>query len=752
MDFNFTDKRNYLLIDEQVPQFLHDFGPKFIKFIEKYYEWLSTSKMEIVVEYLNDSVPDLDINLDNIVDESGKPSIKGLHTNSVSKLLSIQKIDRNNYVFQVKHYSQNNENFFPLDDVNSFIKKIDRQEISKGYSVDEYIEFTNDPYKLYNGEGENEQFRLKVKSFTQQSEMSSKNTWNSSDIDLTLNFLVDNYMKDYLKSYPLVYPSPSESSDINDKVSRNYTIEDFKRFLVKHSREFYQSKGSEDSFRYLFRTVFNKEIDVYYPEEDILKASDNVYESVKIMYVKPSDSINQVDVVSRIVSGESSKSQGVVERYNFKTSSSGNYVEMELNFETISGNFMYGENLTVLDDSGNKVTIGTVSKTLNKVEVLETCTKKFEVGEKIFLDKNLNVVERYEIPVKHKNEYVELEVKKLKSGVISGIKVIESGKRYKLGDEIKFDNQGSYEKSIPNRFIKAYVSKICHLGSIKGVKVVVSGKGYTKLPKIISIGDRVYDEGLQDNAKLEFIEKDVGKAKLIQINKCAFEYNINEKNIDLTNDSNFDIKLKFEVLTERNHRILNNNGFLSDVKRLQDSSFYQKFSYVIKSDVSPKEYRNLIKRTVHPAGLRFFGEYQIMTQINSKVKLNKVNEVELNDRNYIGKYSNVVLDEWELYGNFDNTEIRQNDLIPTVIENDNDYKFVRLSGKVNLEQNSNIVQGEQTKFTEELSSGDFIMIGNQGFYVDTINTNLEMVINQESNEVVDLEKILLKTVQIDTAG
>ena len=134
------------------------------------------------------------------------------------------------------------------------------------------------------------------------------------------------------------------------------------------------------------------------------------------------------------------------------------------------------------------------------------------------------------------------------------------------------------------------------------------------------------------------------------------------------------------------------------------------------------------------------------------MELNKVNEVELNDRNYIGKYSNVVLDEWELYGNFDNTEIRQNDLIPTVIENDNDYKFVRLSGKVNLEQNSNIVQGEQTKFTEELSSGDFIMIGNQGFYVDTINTNLEMVINQQSNEAVDLEKILLKTVQIDTAG
>ena len=101
--------------------------------------------------------------------------------------------------------------------------------------------------------------------------MSLKNTWNSNDIDKTLNSLVDNYMREYLKPYPLTFPNENGISDINDKIVRNYTVEDFKRFLVKQPREFYQSKGTEDSFRYLFRTVYNKEIDMYYPGQDVLK-------------------------------------------------------------------------------------------------------------------------------------------------------------------------------------------------------------------------------------------------------------------------------------------------------------------------------------------------------------------------------------------------------------------------------------------------------------------------------------------------
>ena len=124
----------------------------------------------------------------------------------------------------------------------------------------------------------------------------------------------------------------------------------------------------------------------------------------------------------------------------------------------------------------------------------------------------------------------------------------------------------------------------------------------------------------------------------------------------------------------------------------------------------------------------------------------------MNDRNYIGKYSNTVLDEWNLYDNFDNTEIRQNDLIPTVIENDDDYKFLKLIGTVSLNENSNTVVGIGTDFLTSIASGDFIMIKDQGFEVVSVLNDLEMTLNQQSNETLTSENVLIRTSQIDTAG
>ena len=49
-------------------------------------------------------------------------------------------------------------------------------------------------------------------------------------------------------------------------------------------------------------------------------------------------------------------------------------------------------------------------------------------------------------------------------------------------------------------------------------------------------------------------------------------------------------------------------GFLSDINAIQDNYYYQNYSYVVRSDVGMIEWRNLVKRLIHPAGLIFFGE------------------------------------------------------------------------------------------------------------------------------------------------
>jgi hypothetical protein len=59
-------------------------------------------------------------------------------------------------------------------------------------------------------------------------------------------------------------------------------------------------------------------------------------------------------------------------------------------------------------------------------------------------------------------------------------------------------------------------------------------------------------------------------------------------------------------------KYLNNEGFLSDKQKLQDSEFYQKFSYVIKAGRNISQWKNTYNKLVHPAGFKYFGEILVI--------------------------------------------------------------------------------------------------------------------------------------------
>ena len=59
----------------------------------------------------------------------------------------------------------------------------------------------------------------------------------------------------------------------------------------------------------------------------------------------------------------------------------------------------------------------------------------------------------------------------------------------------------------------------------------------------------------------------------------------------------------------------NNDGFLSDKKFLQDSYYYQKFSYVLRTGSNIADWSNAFTRLIHPAGFKFFGEIAILIKV-----------------------------------------------------------------------------------------------------------------------------------------
>lgn len=63
-----------------------------------------------------------------------------------------------------------------------------------------------------------------------------------------------------------------------------------------------------------------------------------------------------------------------------------------------------------------------------------------------------------------------------------------------------------------------------------------------------------------------------------------------------------------------NNRWKNDDGKLSVKKFIQDSRYYQSFSYVIKTGQTIDNWKDVVKKLLHPAGFAFFGEVTIFSE------------------------------------------------------------------------------------------------------------------------------------------
>ena len=61
-----------------------------------------------------------------------------------------------------------------------------------------------------------------------------------------------------------------------------------------------------------------------------------------------------------------------------------------------------------------------------------------------------------------------------------------------------------------------------------------------------------------------------------------------------------------------------------DVMRVQDSNFYQDYSYVVRVGQSINEWRDAIKSTVHPAGWQVFGEVEVVGRAVTRITAQSV--------------------------------------------------------------------------------------------------------------------------------
>ena len=68
-------------------------------------------------------------------------------------------------------------------------------------------------------------------------------------------------------------------------------------------------------------------------------------------------------------------------------------------------------------------------------------------------------------------------------------------------------------------------------------------------------------------------------------------------------------------------KFLNEDGYVSEATmKVQDSKYYQDFSYVLKVGQSINDWRDAFKKTMHTAGFYFTGQVDLLNRINMRIK------------------------------------------------------------------------------------------------------------------------------------
>jgi len=157
----------------------------------------------------------------------------------------------------------------------------------------------------------------------------SKNILNYKDIDETTAEFLDYYYNDFLSYFP---------KDI---------LAD-KQKVIKIAKELYQSKGTPASYQFLFKVLYNSEVDFFYTKDAVLRASAGKWYVAKSLKLATDDP-NFLNINNLRLFGETTKSIATIE--NSVVSGT----KTEIFISNIERLFQSGEFVRVVDTNNQDV-------------------------------------------------------------------------------------------------------------------------------------------------------------------------------------------------------------------------------------------------------------------------------------------------------------------------------------------------------------------------------------------------------------
>jgi len=399
-------------------------------------------------------------------------------------------------------------------------------------------------------------------------------------------FNIDKTVDDFLQYFKTQF-----GKDIPEAVFANSN----KPHVIKRLRDFYRSKGSEKSFQFLFRLLYQEEIEFYYPSVDMLRVSDGRYTKDKILRcIDTSGSSAIFDFTGKTITGGTSGTQGIVELV--LKEQVGVFEVSTIYLSKVVGTFI--DNETITD--------GTNTFTLDKMVTGYTITYP---GNGYSVEDNIPIVGGGAGA-----SGAQFLVSSLTTGSMTTYAIPTAGTGYVVGDKLTINNTGKLE--IDGRTCSVLVKTINGSGGITAVEFEHNGFGYKSIPTVSGGGSGT-------GASITLSGSGIGGIKTLKLVNGGFHYQI-VPTLDFSSSGDgtaIGVATIGSYENEANTRWVGDDGQLSAANYIQDSRYYQAFSYEIKAGNTIDKWRDYVKRIVHPSGLALFGRTLITGLLETGIGL-----------------------------------------------------------------------------------------------------------------------------------
>ena len=433
---------------------------------------------------------------------------------------------------------------------------------------------------------------------------------NLEDIRSIENTL-DEFVIRFKKELSVIFPTDSLQNE---------------RFILQRIREFYKTRGSVQSFQFLFRALFNKEAEIYYPSKQILRASDGSWVQEKSVFVQ-STSGNLFDLAGKIIDiNTTSKTIHIF---------APRVVYYRENIYEIFIERSYYQDLSIGDTISS--TDGSISG-----EIIP-CPTKYSI---VSGGAGFEIGALYHLPTESGRGSL-IKVTRIDSdGAIKKIQIISFGLDYPAVFYAQLSNKTrqaiAYYTPITSFIMGVYTEKELVDGVLTDVvKTRPAGlsptESYTntKLNPNGTTDVVPYADGTTGSVDLGYINKqdyfaydiaylpDASIAASQQANEKVFyadgtyvgeiigSFYTNNANANVIDSTTAEIKIELGPVAVYPGYYSKSDGFISDEIYIQDGKYYQLFSYVVKVEQQVDSYRDIIKALLHPAGFEMFAEYNV---------------------------------------------------------------------------------------------------------------------------------------------